>query len=111
MNLCVGCGRQRVHTKLCLGTLGKCQLGRPSRDREDKIKMDLLDVHFEDGRWVEPAEDHFQLLTLLSPVFSLQVLLPILIVIYESVLKLVSSNCFTASNVHRNMFPYFKNLI
>jgi hypothetical protein len=39
--------------------LGKCPLGIPRMRWKDNIKMDLMEIDYEDGRWMELAQDHF----------------------------------------------------
>jgi hypothetical protein len=47
-----------------------------SADIELISKMDLLEIGSEDGRWMELAQDHVQLWTLVLAVFNMWVLLP-----------------------------------
>lgn len=41
-----------------VGKLGKRLLGRPRNSLENNNKIDLIEVVFEDGRWMEPAQDY-----------------------------------------------------
>jgi hypothetical protein len=57
-------------------SLGKYLLGRRRRRYEDNIKKYLRDIGYEDGRWMELAQDRVQRRTLVLTVLNLGVLLP-----------------------------------
>jgi hypothetical protein len=55
--------------------LGKQPLQKLRR-WEYNVKMDLGELGYEDGRWIEVAQDHAQWWALVSVALNLQVLLP-----------------------------------
>ena len=54
-------------------TEGKRPLGRPRRRWEDNIKMDLQEVGWGCGDWMELAQDRDRWLALVSTVMNLRV--------------------------------------
>ena len=52
---------------------GKRPLGRPRRRWEDNIKMDLREVGYDPGEWIDLAEDRDQRRACVSAVMNLRV--------------------------------------
>jgi hypothetical protein len=52
---------------------GKIPLGRPSRGREDNIKIDLREIGWEGGDWIHVAQDRDQLRPPVNTVMNLRV--------------------------------------
>jgi hypothetical protein len=52
---------------------GKRPLGRPRRRRVDNIKMDLRKIEWDDGDWIDLAEDRDQWRALVNAVINLLV--------------------------------------
>jgi hypothetical protein len=55
---------------------GKRPLGRPMHRWEDGIRMDLREIGWEDGEWVQLAQDMGQCLAVMNAVMNLRVLVP-----------------------------------
>jgi len=55
--------------------LGKWPLKRLRRRWEDNIKIDLREMCYEDGRWMELAQEYFLRQALILAMLNLQVLL------------------------------------
>jgi len=57
----VNIGERRNEYKILMEKLlAKLSLGRLKRRWKDNIKMDLMEVRYEDWRWMELAQDHVQ---------------------------------------------------
>ena len=52
---------------------GKRTLGRPRHIWEDNIKIDLREVGFDSGEWIDLAEDRDQLRAYVRAVMNLRV--------------------------------------
>jgi hypothetical protein len=57
----VNIGERRNEYKILMEKLlGKQSCRRLKRRWKDNIKMDLMEVRYEDWRWMELAQDHVQ---------------------------------------------------
>jgi hypothetical protein len=74
------CGRHRKGKnfyKVLVGKLeGKRPLGRPRCRWENGIRMDLMEIGWEDGEWVHLAQDRGQWQAFMNVLMSLRVLAP-----------------------------------
>jgi hypothetical protein len=67
-------GEGRVVHRILVGKLeGRRQLGRPRRNWEDNIKMDLQEVGGGCGDWVERAQDRDKWRTFVSTLMNFRV--------------------------------------
>jgi hypothetical protein len=67
---------RKVYKVLMENLEGKRPLGRPRRKWEDGIRMDLRETGWEDGEWVQLAQDRGQWRAVVNAVMNLRVLAP-----------------------------------
>jgi hypothetical protein len=70
-------GEERKLYKILVGKpKGKRPLGRLRHRWEDGIRMDLREIGWEDGEWVQLTQDRGQWWAVVNMVMNLQVLAP-----------------------------------
>jgi hypothetical protein len=52
---------------------GKRPLGRPRRRRQDKIKLDVMEIGIDEANWIQLAQDRVQWRACVNTVMSLRV--------------------------------------